>query len=281
MSRRNSGFTLLETLTSISIVALLLVLLIPQAGRVRNADGFQVSMANLATIMKATIQYHADNAGRSPLRACAYTNGQPHGGYDTYSVGGKNCSNYWAGQMFDEPAYFRFLNPYLYQARIPEPMLYVNTGSGSTWHFIHGTPTAQQRLGLEIPVFKSPGDIASIHQQGIIPNPAISSYDDVGTSYMTNMKWWGSMPGSTWATRYEEGVNRINLAFNGANPNFVFMHDQTAERVAVSFPPYSPIQGEFGKVNASMMGFADGRVSYMYVVPGYANTSGPGYTFLP
>jgi prepilin-type N-terminal cleavage/methylation domain-containing protein len=46
MSRPNSGFTLLETLTSISIVALLLVLLIPQAGRVRNADGFQVSMAN-------------------------------------------------------------------------------------------------------------------------------------------------------------------------------------------------------------------------------------------
>ena len=216
MSRRNRGFTLLETLTSISIVALLLVLLIPQAGRVRNADGFQVSMANLATIMKATIQYHADNAGRTPLRGCSYTNGQVYGGWDSWSVGGKNCSSYWAGQVFDEPAHSRFLNAYLYPARIPAPPGYVNTGSGATWHFIHGTPTPQQRLSLEIPVFKSPGDVATFQQQWPNPNPATSCYDDVGTSYITNMKWWDYVwvPGSTFQSQYQNGLNRINQAFN-------------------------------------------------------------------
>jgi len=37
--------------------------------------------------------------------------------------------------------------------------------------------------------------------------------------------------------------------------------------------------GEFGKVNASRMGFADGRVNYDGVVAGAL--SGPGYTFMP
>src|SRR5678815_4768172 len=170
-----------------------------------------------------------------------------------------------------------FLNAYLYSGRIPTPPGYVNTGSGSTWTFVHGTATAQQRL-LEIPAFKSPGDVASIQQNWPAPNPAISSYNDVGTSYHANMKWWdtpGLPPG--FSQRYEAGLVRINQAFAGANPNYVYMHDQTADRVA-NGSPSTMIIGEFGKVNASMMGFADGRVDYPAVVPGAL--SGPGYTFL-
>jgi hypothetical protein len=51
---------------------------------------------------------------------------------------GKNCRFSWTGQVFDEPAYARFLNPYLYTGRIPKPPGYLSTGSGSTWSFFHG-----------------------------------------------------------------------------------------------------------------------------------------------
>ncbi len=279
MSRRN-GFTLVEAATAVVIVGLLLVVLFPMAGRARNGDGYSVSKFNLSRIMAATIQYCADHAGRVPLRACGYSGGQLTGGWDTWNVGGKNCRLFWSGQVFDEPAYCRFLNPYLYTARIVKPNGYINTGSGATWTFVHGTPTAQQRDRMEIPVFQSPGDIGSYQSSWPNPTPGISSYDDVGTSYHANMKWWGApgMPTGSFNAQYNGGVDRINLAFAGANPNFVFMHDQTADVVANHTAPFQML-GEFGKVNASMMGFADGRVAYEGVVAGAL--SGPGYTFVP
>jgi len=277
MSRR-SGFTLVEVVVAVVIVGLLLMMLAPMAGRARQGDGFSVSKFNLSRIMEATIQYHADHAGRTPLRACAYSNGNLLGGWDTWSVGGKNCSTFWQGQLFDESAYARFLNPYLYTGRIPQPPGYVNTGSGSTWNFNHGIPTAQQRL-LQIPAFKSPGDVATRQRSWPNPTPGVSTYDDVGTSYLSNMKWWDlpGLPGG-FSQRYAAGLLLINQAFNGGNPNYVFMHDQTADIVANQQPPFQML-GEFGKVNASMMGFADGRVEYVGLNSGAM--SGPGYTFAP
>jgi len=278
MAQRKGGFTLVEVAVAVVVMGLLLIVLVPTAKRARNGDGLEVSRFNLSRIMQATIQYCADHAGRVPLRACGYSNGQVTGGWDTWNVGGKNCRFSWTGQVFDEPAYARFLNPYLYTGRIPKPPGYLSTGSGSTWSFFHGTPTPQQRA-LEIPVFRSPGDTMS-WQSGVTPIPGLSAYNDVGTSYLANMKWWGApgMPGGSFNAQFNGGVDRINLAFAGANPNYVFMHDQTADVVANHTAPFQML-GEFGKVNASMMGFADGHVSYEGVIPGAL--SGPGYTFLP
>ena len=76
MARRNSGFTIVEVAAAVMLMGLLLVVLVPMAKRARNGDGLEVSRFNLSRITQATIKYCADHAGRVPLRACGYSNGQ-------------------------------------------------------------------------------------------------------------------------------------------------------------------------------------------------------------
>jgi hypothetical protein len=116
-----------------------------------------------------------------------------------------------------------------------------------------------------------------------MPNPIASSYDDVGTSYHLNMKWWDQddlpgghippliFPGNPIGTqRYNEGVRRIKLAseFDPTN-KFVWIHDQATDVVANSSPTAKPFIGEFGDPNKSVHAYLDGRVQYNKVHPGY------------
>jgi competence protein ComGC len=278
--RHARAFTLVEALAAAILLVLLLAVLFPMAHRARLADGLEQSIANVTKIVQATQVYHFDHAGQVPMRGCGYSNGQITGGWDTWNYGGKNCSSFWqtySGGTWDESAYGRFLNPYLYPAKIERPPGYVNTGSGLVWTFNDGNPTSQQRAALEISVFKSPGDVSTRQRNWPTSTPGVSAYDDVGTSYLVNMKWWDA-PGlpPSFSQRFSEGTRRIGLAFAGANPNFVFVNDQTADVVAGG---NIQIPGEFGTMNASVMGFADGRVAYLPVSPGLF--SGPGYTFIP
>jgi prepilin-type N-terminal cleavage/methylation domain-containing protein len=276
-SRR--GFTLIELVVVVLLVCALTVTLSlagPQAHRV---DGLTASMGNLAAITQAAHMYQADHMGLAPLRGALYQNGQLSA-WDSWSVGGKNCNVYWAtsfgGGIFDESAYSRTLNPYIVGNVIPVPPGYVNTGSGSTWTFFHGTPTAADRATFQNPRFRSPGDRATRQRNWPSPTPTISGYNDVGTSYMLNMVWW-SAPGlpSGFTARFNEGGARISLAMAGGNPNYVWMSDQIGDVV----PAFVQATGEFGGLNRSVSAFADGRVQYLELVLGA--TSGPGYTLIP
>ncbi len=284
MGRCRAAFTIVEALVVVAIIGLLLAVLIPVGSRSRQSSGLSDSMLNVATLVSATHVYQADHDAQAPMRACGYSLGQVTGGWDTWNFGGKDndsrTSLYWetnGSGVFDEPAYTRFLNPYLAGERARRPTGYVNSGSGSTWTFSHGHPIPQERASLECKVFKSPGDIASHQQAGSVPG--LSAYNDVGTSYFLNMAWWSHIyltpPYTSFTAAYVEGARRIGLALGGANPNYVWIHDQTAQLVGAG----QPTTGEFGSVNMSVMGFADGRVMYHKVVLGAY--SGPEYTFLP
>ncbi|MFN0134121.1 MAG: hypothetical protein ACKVW3_16525 [Phycisphaerales bacterium] len=275
------AFTAVELVIVLVVLVTIVAVLAPVASRSRNAAGLEMSLMNIRTIVAANTAYTIDTTWPA-MRGASYTNGSMNG-WDSWCYGGKNASVYWQTSfsgLFDESAYSRPLNGYLYGGRIPVPSGYLNTGSGASWpgqpgnwNFRHGTPTAAQRL-LQIPVFKSPGDVATIQRNWPNPTPGVTCYDDVGTSYMLNMKWWDA-PGQigTFTQRYTVGCQRIAAAT--VSPNYVFIHDQTADRVANGIATV----GEFGKQNASAVGYIDGRAAYIAITP--SATSGPGYTFIP
>ncbi len=288
-----SGFTLIELLVVIAIIALLIGILLPALGRARNSSRLAISLSNCRQIVVGQASYRFDKKDQMPMQACGYTNPpnqQVTGGWDTWNYGGKNNygsggDNYWisANAVFDEPAYCRPLNAYLYPATAIDPPN-GHAGNHDGRGHVHGTPTVQDREQLQMPAFKSPGDKFSC-QRASWPNPdpsAPSSYNDVGTSYHLNMKWWDQIyqpqisglppiPGISgdFTKSYIEGARREKLAseFDPSN-KFVVLNDQTTDSVANAQIVGFKIMGEYGDVNKSVHSYLDGHVLYNKVYRG-------------
>jgi prepilin-type N-terminal cleavage/methylation domain-containing protein len=284
VSRPRGGFTLIELLVVIAIIALLIGILLPALGRARNAGRLAVSLNNLRQILIASANYRFEKKDNIPMiPSGTWSNANAVGGYDTWNYGGKDNNKEWAtiqGGFADEPAYCRPLNGYNY----PEMAFEVPTGHAGQHNGLpphtqghNSTQPGGERELIQMPVYKSPGDKASFQGSGGHPygeaNPERSSYDDVGTSYHVNMKWFETriteqgLP-TDFSRRWFEGLRRIKLA-NDFDPTgkFVWIHDQTSDVVANTNNANLRFIGEFQDINKSVHAYLDGHAGYNVVTP--------------
>ena len=269
---RQSGraFTLVELLVVIAVIALLIGVLLPALASGRTAARLAVSMSNMRQITIAAVQYSHANNDDWPVRPLDYAipgtanpvmyrPAEEVGliQFNSWKYGGKTNDAFWQSHasINDIPAERRTLNPYLY----PD-IEFGKIGWG------------KNRKDVELEIFRCPSDKAS-YQRGFWasdPQPYIdiSSYDDCGTSYHMNVKWWYA-EADMYADTMTHWIN-TKMMFRrgglGGPSKFVWLYDQTMD--VVTHHDGVSKEGDHGGLNRAKAAYMDGHVTYLTVEPG-------------
>ncbi len=259
------GFTLVELLVVIAVIGLMIGLLLPALSGARRSGQLMVSLSNVRQITTAALAYtydHDDQWAVIPAKE------PPRGEAGTvwwcsWNWGGKTAMDYWksvAGGAYLLPSRKRALNRYVH----PDVDLDVEEDS--------------EAKRVELPVFRAPRDMESYQRQYWAEEPtpeAVSSYDDVGTSYHLNTRWWFDdkvAPGDNSSEKWTRLKRIFRRGASDVPANFVWLHDQVMDVVAVRG---FDIEGLYGGLNQSVAAFMDGHAKYVRVNPG--KRSSPEY----
>lgn len=294
---KRPAFTLIELLVVIAIIALLIGLLLPGLKNARNAARLVKSLSNIRQINIGGGTYREDNKGFMPLALTVprgnfpnppwFANQNDVQGWCTWSYGGKDTSEYWfnaAGGAFDVEAADRLINPYIY------PEVTYLAPAMPTRMPANDPNRATQKAQIHL----DPSDIVSYQRSASFstnPTPTpLSSYEDVGTSYHFNVKWWDQIPNTGVDS---QGRNRFNKAFtfgcerlrvsDAFQPSrMVWLNDQYSDVIANNLSTQFKLKNGYGDRNKSVMGFMDGHAAYHTVFPGNSTRSYSNqfYTFV-
>ncbi len=272
------GFTLIELLVVIAIIAVLIGVLLPALGKARKSARQAISLSNIRSLATAGATYQADQKGFLPLTP-SYTRKRNDNfptanleGWCTWSAWGKNNQRTpWAGQTYDVEAVDRPLNPYIYSGEIEGPPSATTSLAAA----------ASARTTFQLPVCKDPSDQIG-HQQpqltgGAFGTPnrdASSCYNDVGTSYQWQAKWFEQMtrryPGSTLLQNFDRGARRLKLADAFLPSRLVWLNDEWADIVINNDDGFT-VKNGYDETNKAVLGFMDGHGAYLPVIAGGAN----------
>lgn len=250
------GFTMVELLVVVAVIAVLMSLLLPALSRTREQGRQIVCINNARSITIAAQAYSQDHNDIWPVFPCKIRVPQRTVLFSSWHYGGKTVSDYWRNHPSGEwqTASERPLNPYLYpETEFKDP------------------PDGR----LELPVFKCPSDPGTLQRTWFsgsgYNDTSITSYDDVGTSYHMNVRWWyracelaGVSPGFNNLHVWQSYQNMFRVATFKYPARFSWMYDQNMDFIAVGGIPHL---GDHGGENKATASFMDGHVSYLTVIP--------------
>lgn len=206
-----------------------------------------------------TLAYRQRGSGPLP--------GNQAAGWCTWSFGGKNNSAWWytqSGGVFDIEAADRPLNAYV----LPDLPFYAPACPARL------PANHPSRVMAQAEMFRDPGDNGSLQRDWPVPSEKITGYNDVGTSYLTNMAWWTQLGSiGNFQNRFDEGARRIAQE-RGANPSrFVWLTDHYGDALAQHPDPSFRIRNGHGDDNFAPLLFLDGHVAYEYIKPTVRTTT--------
>lgn len=270
---RNRAFTVLELLVVIAVIGVLVALLIPGLDKVRERGLLTGALSNMHQIALAGTAYQSDFRDALPFTP-TYERGSAPGpdsgaleGFCPWSFAGKNNDAWWSGRPFDIEATDRPLNIYLAPSTpfaAPKPPARFKPG--------------EVRVG-EMPIVRERGFEDSLQRSWPDATPGVTCYDDVGTSFLLNWRWFEAIdPALTPPERLSLGLTRLRAALLRETSRFVWVFDQSGDAASKTTDPTFSWNNAFDDDNKSVMGFADGHGAYVAVSP--AKTSTPDYTLV-
>ncbi len=261
--RGGGGFTLVELLVVVAVIALLIGLLLPALSKAREQGRLMVCLNNMRTITMAAQSYAADNSDYWPVFPCKIRRESRAVLFHSWHYGGKTVSEYW--RPFDNGEWMSLAQRPLNSYVAPEVPLVDSENQPRT----------------EIVTFKCPSDPGTL-QRGWsttpgFNNPNVTSYDDVGTSYHMNVKWWyaalereRASPFANNEHVWEAYKTMFRIANFKRSSLFAWAYDQNMDFVAVAGQSH---HGDHGGENRATTAFMDGHVRYLEVTAKLPETS--------
>ena len=265
-----AAFTLVEVLVVVAIIALLIGILIPALSRSREMSKELACLSNLRQLNIAGAAYAEAHEDVFPMAPCSVVD--DHGNpckdtdpkaytvsFDSWDYGGKTVSDYWKPGVGYKTIAQRPLNPYAVEDELLDP------------------PNGGRK---ELPIYRCLSDPGTLQRTWSSPpnynDPTVTCYDDVGTSYQINVRWWYvalqldhvplNAPKINEWRKYKTMFRTANFA---APSRFAWLYDQNMDFVANTQHPHA---GDHGGENMACVGYMDGHAKYTYVQQGEPDT---------
>lgn len=262
----SAGFTLLELLVVISIIALLTGLLLPAMSEARDAARTSTCLAHLGMVAVASSLYQDDGEDWMPVRQPYGFEGGGGNAWSNFNHGGRYPTGGTLGTMFCVYPFDRMLNKYAHptlprggrEPRTPEEW---DSPSG---RFDAGLSGADFMIAtrFNFPIFECPADraLSANYQEGgginfVGPR---SCYQAIGTSYLFNVSWFQQLSGhprrnASWY--WQRGVKMFSRARLVYPSQFIAYFDDPFD--ATFWRHDSPDVTHHGRADINSVSFLD------------------------